>query len=151
MKTFSKVKNLQFIIIVIIFLILNHIKNSKQYVYQKVILPFLSLFPPHTTHAPTELVVNQIHCYRKVSQVCVHMTASGSSLLLTLHREVFKEAGEALVRFICLPRDIFRIYSKACCVMKGEYNARQYDAGVPQLCGLNWVGKKDKTNFCDYR
>jgi len=59
----------------------------------------------------------------------------------------FKEASEALIRFICLPRDIFSINSKACCVTQGERNTQHYYAGVPQLCDSNWIGKEDKNNF----
>lgn len=72
MKTLEKVKTLKFIVIV----------NSELHQKLKTICRpkgcyFASSFPfPHTTHSPEELVVNQSLCYRKVSQVRVHMTLS---------------------------------------------------------------------------
>lgn len=109
---------------------------------------FFPFFPHHTLSNRVGGESNSM-LQGSFPSTCAYDSASGSSLLRTLHR-VFEEASEALVRFICLPRDIFRIYSKACCVTKGECNGWQYDAGVPQLCDSNWIGKEDKNNICDY-
>lgn len=53
--------------------------------------------------------------------MCARILCLRHSLLLMLHREVLKEASKALLRFICVLRDICKMYSKACCVKKQSF------------------------------
>lgn len=145
METSSKVKDLEFVIIVNTE---SHYKLKKK-VFRLKVCYFAFSFTFFLHHTLPKRAGGESNSKLQVSfpNMCAYDSASGSSLLLTLLREVFQEASEALVRFMSLPRDVFGIYPKAPCVMKGECNALQYDAGVPELCGSNWVGQEDKNNF----